>query len=255
MPREPDYEVVLTGDVDPGDTLVVGTAGVGVAGLTAADYLVSHVETTQVGHVATRNLPDITPFSNGRPRHPIRLYSTDDSDFTVLISEVFVPDWAADVLADALEEWTTASAIEEVTVLYGAPFPHSESEHVVFQVSTDAYRERHFPAEDPAIDPLAGGFFDGLVGELLVRAMDGRMPPTGVLITPTHLPGPDLNAAVRLLDALEPVYGLAVDESELRQRAEEMERYYTELNERLQALQESAQGQDGREYAGDRMFM
>jgi uncharacterized protein len=252
MARDPAFEIVLTGETEPGETLLVGMAGLGVAGLTATDYLVTNIENNQIGHVRTRNLPDITPFTEGRPRHPIRLYSAPDSNVTVLISEVFLPPPVADPLTDAVLDWVETHGIGEITVLYGAPFPHSEEEHRVFHVATDEYRTAHFPTEEPEIGPLPGGFFDGVVAELVVRSLDGEAPPTGVLVTPTHLPGPDFEAALRLLDALEPVYGIEVTEVELQRRAEEMRQYYEDLVGRMQAMQEAGREE---EYSSDRMFM
>jgi uncharacterized protein len=252
MVAEPSFEVRLDPDVraEPGTRLIVGTAGLGVAGLTATDYLVNNVETTQIGHVRTRNLPDITPFSEGQPRHPLRLFSTADSDLTVLLSEVFLPVSVSDPLAAAVIDWADTAGIEEITVLYGAPFPHADSEHRVYHVATEAYRQRHFAGEQPAIEPLPGGFLDGLVGELVTRSLEATAPRTGVLLTPTHTPGPDLEAAIRLLDALEPVYGLDVDETELRDRATRMAQYYEDLAERMQTLQAG-----DRDYPSDRMYM
>jgi uncharacterized protein len=257
MTEDPGFEVVLTDETPPGERLVVGMAGVGVAGLTATDYLVNNVETTEIGHVRTRNLPDITPFSAGRPRHPIRLYSTTDSGVTVLISEVFLPVWVADPLADAVLEWTATAGVTSVTALHGAPFPHQEHEHVVSHVATDAYRDLYLGPDGGAADigPLPGGFFDGLLGELLIRSLDAVAPPTGVLVTPTHPPGPDLEAAIRLLGALESVCDITVDEGELRDRAAEMERYFDELAERMQALQGGEATTDASEYPSNRMFM
>jgi uncharacterized protein len=163
--------------------------------------------------------------------------------------------WTADPLVEAFLEWASTADIEEVTILHGAPFPHGEHEHVVFHVATEAYRQEHFPTgEDSGIGPLAGGFFDGVIGEFLLRSIDGDGPPTGVLVTPTHLPGPDLDAAIRLLEALEPVCGVVVEESELRERAEEMRRYYSELAERMRTLQES-EGPVEHDYPTNRMFM
>jgi uncharacterized protein len=286
MPRDPSFEVEITGDVSPGERLLVGIADPGVAGLTAADYLVNNVETNQIGHIATHHLPDLTPFSEGSPRHPLRLYSTESSDVTVLIGEVFLPLAVTDPFAEALTQWTTASRIDEITILYGSPFPHAEEEHVVFHVGTDEYRRRHFPAsldqssgddeenvkenvkkkgkrkteekegdDEEAIPPLAGGFFDGVVAELVSRSLDGDLPPTGVLITPTHLPGPDLDAALRLLDGAETVYGIDVDETELQRRSEEVHEYYEELAQRLQTYRNNDTSYTDREYPDDHMYM
>jgi len=253
MPGEPAFEVVLDADLD--DVLVVGIAELGVGGLTAVDHCVSHLESTPVGHVRSRNLPDLTPFSDGVPRRPMRLYSLDGTGVTVLISEVFLPVWVAEPLADALIDAATERGVEEITVLNGGQFPHRETEHAVYHVATDGYRERHFGAEGANVPPLAGGFFDGVISELLVRGLDGGAPPVGVLVTPTHPPGPDLDAALRFLDALESMYDLSVDETELRERSEEMKRYYEELGQRLQTLQEEETPYRARDFPEDRMYM
>lgn len=250
MARDPSFEV-HTPDGEPSDRLLVALAAPGVAGLTVVDYLVERVEPTRIGHVATRGLPDLTPFSDGRPRHPVRIHAAGDPAVTILESEVFLPVGVADPFADALEAWVGEAGIEEVTVLHGATFPHSEEQHVVFHVGTDAYRERHFGDED-GVQPLAGGFFDGVVAELLTRSLDGRVPPTGVLVTPAHVPGPDLTAALQLLEGLEAVFDVDVDETELRQRSAELRQYYGELARRMESLRE---GEGNPDYPDDRMYM
>lgn len=249
MASESTFEVTVPPDADVGETLLVGVADLGVAGLTAVDYLTSHVETTQIGHVRTGELPAIAPFSEGQPRRPMRLYSSPGTPTSVFVSEVFVPVTAASTLARTLCEWASDNGVREIAVLFGAPFPHSEAEHDVYHVATDAVRERRFADSD--IEPLTRGYFDGVVGELVTQGLDEDGPPVGVLVTPAHHPGPDLDGALRLLDGLERVYGVSVDETELRERSEEMKQYYQELADRMQSLQE-AQPQ---EYLEDRMYM
>ncbi len=253
MPGEPAFEMVLEGDLD--GALVVGMAELGVGELTTVDYCATNMESTPIGHVRSRNLPDLTPFSDGVPRQPMRLYSLDGTGVSVLVSEVFLPVWVAEPLADALIETATDQGVEEITVLNGSQFPHRESEHAVYHVATDEYRDRHFGGEDPELPPMAGGFFDGVISELLVRGLEGEAPSVGVLVTPTHPPGPDLDAALRFLDALETIYGLEVDETELRERAAETKRYYEELAQRMQALREEETPYLGRDFPEDRMYM
>lgn len=253
MTDTPSFEITVPSDITLGETLIVGVADIGVSGLTAVDYLTTHTEATQVGHVRTENLPDISPFSEGRPRYPLRLYRMADSPLSVFISEVFLPVWAADSLVDELFEWLPETEIEEIAVLLGAPFPHGEREHTVFHVATDPFRERHL--EETEISPLSGGFFDGVVGELVTRGLDPDAPSVGVLITPAHYPGPDLEGALRLLDSLETIYDIDVDEAELRDRADEMKQYYQELTARMQSLRENEPPLGSRDYPEDRMYM
>jgi len=253
MSAEPGFEVETTADADLGETLFVSLSGVGLAGLSALDYLVRQLELEQIGHVSTHGLPDIAPFEDGRPRHPMRLYSGDDIDATVLVSELFVPTWTADSFAEALRTWVAGTDIDEMVVLNGVPFPHGPDEHAVFYVANSAYRDRHLGNAE--IRPLKGGVFDGVVGELTVWSLAADAPPVGVFVTPTHPPGPDLDAALLFLDALQGVYDFELDEAELRRTAEDLKRHYQELADRLQAMQESDGGLMGRDAPDDRMYM
>jgi uncharacterized protein len=70
----------------------------------------------------------------------------------------------------------------------------------------------------------------------------------GVFITPVHPRVPDVEAALRLLVAVEQLYDIEVDTTALEQFAGEIEQYYRDLEERLQAVDQS-------EIHEDRMYM
>lgn len=249
----PSFEFVVDDGYAAGSQLITGLANPGMAGLSAVDYLVSNFETKQVGHVSTHGLPDITPFSEGTPRHPIRLYDAPGADLTIVLSELYLPVGVADPFAAGLIRFANDHDADELTVPHGVPFPHGPEEHAVFYVATDSYRERHFG--DSEIQPLRGGFLDGVLGELMTRSMETTAPPVGALVTPAHPPGPDLEGALLLLDALENVYGFEVDETELRHRSEELRQYYQELADRMRSLGDGEGSMTGGDYPEDRMFM
>ena len=253
MDSNPTFEVRVSSDRPPGETLLVGLSHLGMAGVTAADYLVRHVESEQIGHVAANGFPAITPFQDGEPRHPTRLYTLDGTELSVLLGELFVPVWAAQPFADALSEWSASAGVEEIAVLHGVPFPHGPEEHAVFHVSTPSYRTRRLAGTD--IQPLGGGVLDGVIGEITTRGLDDRAPPVGVYVTPTHPPGPDIDASLLLLEAVQRIYGFTVDEEELRARSEELKQYYRELAQRMESLGEGEQSLATREFPEDRMFM
>lgn len=248
MPREA-FDVTVPSDVDPGQTLLVGLTTPGMAGITAVDYLVRNRPTEVIGNVSPEGLPAITPFEDGEPRHHTRLYNLADVDATVLVGELFVPVPAARAFAEALAEWIETNRIEEVALLHGVPFPHGPDEHATFYVATEPYRETRLEGTD--LQPLKGGFLDGVAGELVSAGMDGTIPPTGVYVTPTHPPGPDIDAAVRFLDSIERAYGVDVDRDELERRSEEIKQYYAGLADRMAAFEAEAT----QEYPEDRMFM
>lgn len=253
MAPDGSFEIEVESDRTPGTTLLIGLTQLGMAGITAADYVVRHVDTRQIGHIAPEELPAIAPFEQGEPRHHTRLYNTAEFDLTVLVGDLFIPVPAARSFTHSILEWCQAHGIEEIAILHGVPFPHGPDEHAVFTVSTTEYRERRLDQTD--LQPLAGGFLDGVVGEIVTRSLDADSPPVGVYITPTHPPGPDVEAAILLLDAIQGVYGFSVDQEELRQLGEEMKQYYASLAERMQTLGEAEAALPGREYPEDRMYM
>lgn len=255
MAQNPSFSVAVSTEIEPEATLMVGLADLGVAGLSAVNYLITQTDTTQIGHIRSSQLPGVTPVEDGRPRHPIRLFDCEEADLTILVCEVFLPVGAAEPFVEALLEWVNGTGITEVIALQGLYVRHSEDEHVVLRAGTDDFHDRHFGSRQPeqsSIEPLSGGLFDGVVGELLTRSLAEEAPPVGALVTPAHPPGPDLEGAIRLIEAVESVSGLAVDGAALREEAREMERHFEELAHRMRTLQKERGRQ---EYPEDRMFM
>lgn len=250
MSDDPTFEVHVDPSDRVGETLLLGLSNVGVAGLTAIDYLVRNLECDQVGRVTAHDYPSITPFVDGTPRHHTRLYCVKDAGITAMASELLLPVQHASRFVDAVLDWAAGEGIEEVVVLNGVPFQHDPEEHAVFQVATESFQERRL--EGAGLAPLRGGFLDGVPGELLARSLEGAGPPTGVYVTPTHPPGPDLDAALLFLDAIEQTHGVAVDRGELERLSEETRRYYQELAERMQTRGEEG---DRSGYPEDMAFM
>lgn len=245
MTPDPTFDVRAPSDTG-NDVLLVGLSNVGMAGLTTTDYLVQHLAGEEVGHVTATEFPAVTPFAEGRPRHHTRLYDVPDTNVSVLMGELFLPMWASEAFVSGLLNWLDGADFEEILLLNGVPYPHAPEEHRVFHVATEAFDERRLA--DSEYDPLAGGFLDGVPGELLVRSMDGELPPTGVLVTPTHPPGPDLDASILFLDAFRSLYDVPVDPSELRKRSDELKQYYAELADRMQAADDRARFSEDRAY-------
>jgi uncharacterized protein len=229
----------------PSATVVAGFSAFGLAGLTAADYLVDHLDLTETGHLTADALPSITPFEGGRPRHHSRFFSRPDLDLTVFVNELFVPAPAADPFADALLSWTDEHGVSEFVVLSGVPYAHGPDEHDTFYVASDDYRNHRLADVD--IDPMGRGFLDGINGSLMYRGIESDLR-TAVFITPVHAQVPDVSAAIRLIETFDRVYDLGVDAGPLEEFARTVEQYYQDLAARLEKVEE-------RQTPEDRMYM
>lgn len=240
-----DLEFRFSHDADPGDALVCGFSEFGLAGLTAADFLVDHLELEQSGHVAVDGLPAITPFENGTPRHHTRFFSGTDVDVTVLVGELFVPVSVSAALSDALAAWLDENDVRETAVLSGVPIAHGPDDHRTFYVATDDYQEARLADTD--VPPMGNGFLDGLKAELLAQGIDSDRRAC-VFSTPVHAQAPDVEAAIRLVDAVSDVYDLDVDTGPLEAFAAEVAQHYAELSERVERAADE-------ERPDDRMYM
>lgn len=253
MPPEPSFEVVTSEEVQPATQLIFGVPHLGMAGVSATNYLVDHLDVDQNGHVDSTGIPAIAPFEKGEPRHPMRIYTSNTADLSVFVGELFIPVWAAEAFTEGFLKWVRESNIEEIILLYGVPFPHGHEEHKVYYTATHEFRDRNL--KNSELNPLTGGFFDGVVAELMLRGLDGDAPPTGAFVTPSHPPGPDLDAALLLLDAIEDVCQLEIDEAELQESSEQMKQYYSEFADRLESLSQGEQSMASRDFPEDQMYM
>jgi uncharacterized protein len=241
QPPRPEPAFEVTHDAEPGETLLAGFSQFGLAGLTAADYLVDHLECDQIGHVTVEQLPAITPFERGTPRHHTRLFSRADLDLTVLVGELFVPLVAADPFGAAIVEWIESAGVGDVAVLSGVPVPHGPEQHDVFYVATEDYQELRLADSD--VPPMGSGFLEGVPARLLDRGIASPLA-AAVFVTPVHARTPDVEASIRLVETVSEVYDLEVDTDPLESFAAEIADYYAELAERLEAVEQEQRPED-----------
>ncbi|MFC6733158.1 MULTISPECIES: proteasome assembly chaperone family protein [unclassified Haladaptatus] len=241
MPAAFERMFNVTQEEEPSSTLVAGFSQPGLAGLTAVDYLVEHLDLRQTGYITTDALPSITPFKNGRPRHHTRLFSRDGLDITFLVGELFVPVWAADPFADAILKWADESDVDEICILSGVPVPHGPDDHRTFYIATEDYRKRRL--DGATIPAMANGYLDGINGSIIERGIDSSLSAC-VYTTPVHGQAPDVEAALRLLEAMNQVYDLKVDTEPLESFAKAVQQHYADLANRLEKVESKAKPED-----------
>ena len=224
-----DVSLTVETDERPSKSLLVGLSNPGLAGLTGSDYVIDRLDLDQTGHVSTDGVPPIAPFENGRPRHHTRLYSRDDLDVTVLTSELPIPLRATEAFGRDLLDWVLDNDVQEVTILQGFGSIGGADDGIYYVASAD-YQEHRLA--DAPFSPLAGGFLDGINASLVSRAIDTPLR-VGILATPISSPRLDGDAALRLVEAADLLYGLGVETDSLRQFARETRQYFEHLAHRV----------------------
>ncbi|WP_416840971.1 proteasome assembly chaperone family protein [Haloferax sp. DFSO52] len=224
----------ISHDEPPSQVLIAGFSSFGLAGLTAVDFIVDHLGLEETGHLTVEGVPTVTPFRDGHPLHHTRLYSRSDLDVTLLVGELFVPAEFAGQFSRDITDWMTDHDVEELAVLTGVPIAHGPEEHRVFYVATDDYRDARLQHVD--IPPMGRGFFGGTNAALVERGIDSPLG-VGVYVTPVHALVPDVEAAIRLVDAVDEVYGLGVDSQPLESFADDVGQYYGQLADRIEERQ------------------
>ncbi|WP_435335180.1 proteasome assembly chaperone family protein [Haloarchaeobius sp. TZWWS8] len=232
----------ISHDETPTPTLIAGFSGSGLAGLVAAEFLVQELELEQIGHIVAETLPPFTPFEEGAPRHHSRLFADGGSGVTVLVNDLFIPPWATDSFGKAILEWADHNAVEEVTVLAGIPVKHGPTDRLVYYIATADYRDEHrLPTAQ--LTPMGRGFLEGVNASLMSRGIDSPLR-VGLLVTPVRSVTPDIDAAVRLVEATSSLYGLDTDPTPLATFGAEVEQYYHDLDERNQREKDQKQSED-----------
>ena len=252
MASSPNYVISEMSDALPTAHVIAGFAAPDLAALTAIDYLVDTYAATPLAAVRTRGLPDVAIVQDGEAHHPIRLYTLPSLDLTVLTAEVFVPVSLADRFANTFGTWLSGSDIASVTILRGGQFPHREEEHRPYLVASDRFIEAINGAQ---LEPLRAGMLDGVAGEVLLRSNEHDYPPAGVVVTPAHVPGPDIDAALCLLDGIATMFDLSIDDTALRDRAERLRTYYEGVADRLESIRAGDGSLTQRDFPEDRMYM
>ena len=240
------FRLDFTADEPPEATVIAGFPGPGMAAVSANQYLIEQMDLEQNGHIHAEGLPAITPYENGRPYHPTRLFSTDELPVTVLTSELPVPVQLSEPFGRVLLDWIEDRDVKEVTLL--TTIPQLDSGKSVSYVASEDYVDHRLT--DTPFEPLTGGFLTGVNAGLIDRAIDTELR-VGVIATGVHPYRPlDPEATLRLVDAMMTLYGFDVDVEQLREFAGRMRQHYEELTEQIEAQDQTQQRTRGFEDYG-----
>ena len=240
----PEAQVVQTRDIDMKQPLLVCCCpSAGVVGIIAAQTLIEKFEMEEVAHVRSRYMPSAAVFQDGRLRHPFRIYGHTEKNLLVVTAELPVADEGLYMVSSALLDWGATVGVKETVILDGIPVQGIPSDRkVLFAAEEEKISEL---AEDDTMEILTKGIITGIAGSILSETLCRKMVGFA-LLTPAIAMVPDPEGAIQLLEALNRLYKVNVDVTELKESAAEIRRKMEEMAQQVDGMRQQQQPSRGR---------
>lgn len=235
----PEAQVVQTRDIDMKQPLLVCCfPSAGVVGIIAAQTLIEKFEMEEVAHVRSRYMPSAAVFQDGRLRHPFRIYGHTEKNLLVVTAELPVADEGLYMVSSALLDWGATVGVKETVILDGIPVQGIPSDRkVLFAAEEEKISEL---AEDDTMEILTKGIITGIAGSILSETLCRKMVGFA-LLTPAIAMVPDPEGAIQLLEALNRLYKVNVDVTELKESAAEIRRKMEEMAQQVDGMRQQQQ--------------
>ena len=214
-------EIVLN-EKPKGPIVISGFPGMGMVGAIAAEFLIQHLSTRQIGKFFIDKTPPLVAIHEGKLVEPFGIYYSKKYNIVVVHSIIAVPG----------TEWQTANAILEISKMLnareiismeGVGSPVGEGAEPVavsrtFFYATSPVKEKAMLKQKVA--KLQEGIIMGPTSGILMKS--GKFPVT-CFFAETHSQMPDSNAAAQLIKVIDTYLGLKVDYKPLLQLAAKFE--------------------------------
>ncbi len=236
----PEAQVVQTREIDMKQPLLVCCfPSAGVVGTIAAQTLIEKFEMKEVAHVRSRHMPSAAVFQDGRLRHPFRIYGHEEKNLLVVTAELPVADEGLYVVSSALLDWGTTVGVKETVILDGIPVQGIPANRkVLFAAEEEKISELE---EDDTMEILTKGIITGIAGSILSETLCREMVGFA-LLTPAIAMVPDPEGAIQLLEALNRLYKVGVDVTELKESATEIRRKMEEMAQQVDGMRRQQPG-------------
>jgi uncharacterized protein len=183
----------------------------GVIGTIAANTMIEQFEMEEVAHVRSRYMPSAAVFLDGRLRHPFRIYV----------------------------DWATTMGVKEAVILDGIPVQGIPTDRkVLFAAEEEKIAELE---EDEEMEILKKGIITGIAGSILSETLCRDMVGFA-LLTPAIPMMPDPEGAIQVLKALNRLYDVGVEVSELMESAEQIRKKMEEVAQQVDGIRRQQPG-------------
>lgn len=206
--------------------IFAGFVGPGLVGPLAIGFMIEKLKMQEIGYLHSRYLPPSTVFIQGRLRHPFRFYANKTGTICAIICEVTLKIEGLYNMASIILDWAESKGTKEFVILDGVA--SEEHDNKAFcAAEEDLCRIM----SDKGISMISQGFITGIPGSILNECIIRKIRAITLLVKASHT-NPDPLAAATLIDAINKVYGIAIDTSDLHKEKEKIGSEFKELSEK-----------------------
>ncbi|MGY5871121.1 MAG: PAC2 family protein [Candidatus Thorarchaeota archaeon] len=246
----PEAHVVQTKEIKLDTPLMVCCfPSAGVVGPIAAHTIIDQFKMEEIAHLRSRYMPSAAVFLDGRLRHPFRIYGSKKLNLILITAELPVAEEGLYAVSSALLDWGASMGVKETVVLDGIPVQGIPSERkVLFAAEEEKVGDLK---KNENMEILDKGIITGIAGSILAETLCRDMIGFA-LLTPAITVVPDPGGAQQLLEALNQLYDLKIDLTELMEGSEIIRKKMEEMAQQVDGMQRQQAGTPGRKY--ERMY-
>ena len=223
----PEAEVFEISQVNLKNPIIfAGFVGAGLVGSIAIESMIKKLNMKEIAYMRSKYLPPSTVFMNGRLRHPFRFYANKEGTICAIICEITLQMKGLYTIAGSILDWAKEKGSNEIVILDGVASETHDKE-AYCAAEEDLCRVM----ADKNIKIIPHGFITGIAGgilnECLIREIQGI-----ALLAKANSIIPDPEAAATIIEAVNRLYEMKIDTSDLKKEKEKISKELEELSKK-----------------------
>ena len=223
----PEAEVFEIKKVELKSPLIfAGFVGAGLVGPIAIGHMIEKLGMKEIGYMRSKHLPPSTVFMKGRLRHPFRFYANKEGTVCAVICEITLRMEGVYTIVGAILDWAKEKGSNEIIILDGvASNEHDQKAYCAAE--EDLCRVM----ADKNINVIPHGFITGIPGGILNECLIREIQGVALLAKANKLL-PDPEAAATFIEAVNKMYEMQIDVSDLKKEKEKIGAELEELSQK-----------------------
>ncbi len=219
------------------ETLMLALPDLGLVGAIAGLHLVRELKMRDVvGIDSYQALPPVAVIIEGKPKHPIRIYGSQDGRLGVVLSDVPLAPPAAIAFSVAIVKYARSRGVRNILSVTGLgnPSRYQFEKPNLYVLSNDEETAKKV-SEITGAKQVPGGVLVGPYAIVLKEASRQGLVNT-VLLVDSMVDIPDPEASIVAVEAISKLYGYKVDTKKLEEEADKIKLRLKELMKETKSL-------------------